>query len=99
MDFESDGSRSFTFNESNFETPYCFQVTIIDDDFLEDTEMFSLVVNAGSDSDVNIKINQHRIQILDNESMFVIHFSSTSSYMCSFYISGHSWLQPVSLLR
>ncbi len=69
MDFESDGSRSFTFNESNFETPYCFQVTIIDDDFLEDTEMFILAVNAGGDSDVNIKFDQHRIRIRDNESM------------------------------
>ncbi len=66
MDFKSDVSRSFTFNESNFETPYCFQVTIIDDDFLEDTEMFDLTLSAGSG--VSLKNALHVVEIEDNDS-------------------------------
>ncbi len=66
MDFESEGRRSFTFNESNFETPYCFQVTIIDDDFLEYTEMFDLTLSAGSG--VSLKNALHVVEIEDNDS-------------------------------
>ena len=71
MDFDFDGRRTFTFNESNFEMQYCFQVTIEDDGFLEDTETFSLIVSADEESGahVSMKNARHRVGIYDDDSM------------------------------
>ena len=59
----------FIFTPDNFDTPYCFVVPIMDDMVVETTESFSLILST-FDEDVNLKITEHTIEIVDDDCEF-----------------------------
>ena len=79
-DFEFDSPREFIFTPDNFNETYCFSVVIVDDEVLEDTEMFTLFLTGGTD--VHVKDGKHTIKIIDNDSEFSI---ISSEMFCSMF--------------
>lgn len=57
----------FIFTPDNFLTPYCFPIPIEDDEIVENTEDFSLIL-LSSDEYVNFKIAEHTVEIIDDDS-------------------------------
>ena len=55
-----------TFTPANFQTPYCFSISIMDDQIVENREDFSLILSA-SDKYVNFKIIEHKVEIIDDD--------------------------------
>lgn len=66
MDIDFNTARHFTFTPVNFETPYCFSVSIEDDEVVEDQEDFTLSLTS-SDVDVLVKKDSHTVFIVDND--------------------------------
>ena len=58
--------RTFTFTPDNFQDPYCFLIPILDDMMVEYTEDFRLMLTT-VDVDVNFKIDEHTVEIVDND--------------------------------
>ena len=59
-----------TFTPDNFQTPYCFPISIMDDQIVENREDFSLILSA-SDKYVNFKIVEHMVEIIDDDCKLI----------------------------
>ena len=66
MDFGDIFPRHFDFTLDNFEEPYCFQVPIVDDLFLEEDEE-DLILTLSGDTGVAFKNRERTITIVDND--------------------------------
>lgn len=68
MDFVFTGDRVFTFTPDNFETPYCFSTTIVDDSIFEPPKEYFLLNLTSNDEDVFVKDGLHQVIICDDDS-------------------------------
>ena len=64
MDYGVD-SFEFTLTPADAGAPFCFTVPIVDDNLVEYTENFSLVLRGSSG--VSVKDGQHVVNIIDND--------------------------------
>lgn len=87
MDISSNSSIRFTFNQSNFDTPYCFPVQVEDDEVVENTEFFGFRLRSIGVG-VNFKSGLHTVKIIDDDSkeLTVIQYHY-SIHLFSFLIS------------
>lgn len=66
IDYTTNDTRQFVFTPENFDTPYCFNVSIRDDNVTETTENFSLKLSS-EDEDVKFKRSELQLEIEDND--------------------------------